>query len=120
MPGRVQVTQAMAERLGGSFELEPRGLIDVKGKGPTPTCFLVGRRDSRRRLTPKASRVRIGRIARYAGAHGVRRFTAVGDFLDVAGAFLVEREAEHNLILGVASTLRRRPRPTAGRPTSRP
>jgi len=45
VPGRVQVTHAMAERLRGVFELEPRGLIEVKGKGPTPTYFLLPRRD---------------------------------------------------------------------------
>jgi len=43
VPGRVQVTESLAERLGGSFEFEARGLIDVKGKGPTRTYFLVGR-----------------------------------------------------------------------------
>ncbi len=43
VPGRVQITQAMAERLRGAFEVEERGLIDVKGKGPTPTYFLLGR-----------------------------------------------------------------------------
>ena len=42
VPGRIQVTQAVRERLDGRFVLEPRGLIDVKGKGPTPTWFLVG------------------------------------------------------------------------------
>jgi class 3 adenylate cyclase len=41
VPGRVQVTGAVMERLQGTFELEPRGLIDVKGKGPTPTWFLA-------------------------------------------------------------------------------
>ena len=46
IPGQVQVTHAVMERLGGSFEFESRGLIDVKGKGPTPAYFLVGRRDS--------------------------------------------------------------------------
>jgi len=40
--GRVQVTHAVRQRLGGAFEFEGRGLIDVKGKGPTPTYFLVG------------------------------------------------------------------------------
>jgi adenylate cyclase len=40
--GRVQVTHAVRERLGGAFAFEERGLIDVKGKGPTPTYFLVG------------------------------------------------------------------------------
>jgi class 3 adenylate cyclase len=42
-PGRIQVTHAVKERLEGRFELEPRGLIDVKGKGPTPAWYLVGR-----------------------------------------------------------------------------
>ena len=42
-PGRVQVTHAVMERLSPAFEFEARGLIDVKGKGPTPTYFLVGR-----------------------------------------------------------------------------
>ena len=46
VPGRVQVTHAVMERLDGSFRFEPRGLIDVKGKGPTPTWFLVGRAES--------------------------------------------------------------------------
>jgi class 3 adenylate cyclase len=39
--GRVQVTHAVMERLAGTFEFEARGLIDVKGKGPTPAYFLV-------------------------------------------------------------------------------
>jgi class 3 adenylate cyclase len=43
VPGRVQVTDAVRERLRGEFRLESRGLIDVKGKGPTPTWFLVAR-----------------------------------------------------------------------------
>ena len=43
VPGRVHVTQAMANRLAESFELEARGLIEVKGKGPTPTYFVVRR-----------------------------------------------------------------------------
>ena len=43
VPGRVQVSHAVKERLSGTFRLEERGLIDVKGKGPTPTYFLVGR-----------------------------------------------------------------------------
>jgi class 3 adenylate cyclase len=41
--GRIQVTHAVRERLGDAFRFETRGLIDVKGKGPTPAYFLVGR-----------------------------------------------------------------------------
>jgi class 3 adenylate cyclase len=42
-PGRIQVTQAVRDRLDGQFELESRGLIDVKGKGLMPAWYLVGR-----------------------------------------------------------------------------
>jgi guanylate cyclase len=44
VPGRVQVTARTASRLEGSFELEPRGEIDVKGKGPMETFLLVAGR----------------------------------------------------------------------------
>jgi uncharacterized protein len=36
----------------------------------------------------------------------LQRFVDVGEFLDVAGHFLVAREAEHQLILGICGTLR--------------
>jgi guanylate cyclase len=41
-PGAVQLTARAAARLEGSFELESRGTIDVKGKGPMETFTLVG------------------------------------------------------------------------------
>jgi len=44
VPGRIQVTAATAERLSAAYEFEPRGRIDVKGKGMVETCFLVARR----------------------------------------------------------------------------
>jgi class 3 adenylate cyclase len=50
LPGRIQVTHAFMDRLGGSFAFEPRGLVDVKGKGPMPTWFLVGRAGTRRHV----------------------------------------------------------------------
>jgi class 3 adenylate cyclase len=42
VPGRIQVTAAVEERLHDAFRLEPRGVIDVRGKGPMATFFLVG------------------------------------------------------------------------------
>jgi class 3 adenylate cyclase len=45
VPGRIQVTGAVEERLRDRFELEARGIVEVKGKGPMPTWFLSGRRD---------------------------------------------------------------------------
>ena len=39
---RIQVTEAVEARLRHRFDLQPRGLIDIKGKGPMATYFLVG------------------------------------------------------------------------------
>jgi class 3 adenylate cyclase len=44
MPGRLQVTSETRDRMAGDFEFERRGIIDVKGKGPTETWFLLRRR----------------------------------------------------------------------------
>lgn len=46
LPDQIQVTEAVYERLKDEFVFERRGLIDVKGKGPTMTYLLVGRIDS--------------------------------------------------------------------------
>ena len=42
VPGRVQVTARAAARLDSSFELEARGTIEVKGKGPMETSLIIG------------------------------------------------------------------------------
>jgi adenylate cyclase len=42
--GRIQVPQAVYERLKRDFLLEERGDVDVKGKGVMHTWYLVGRR----------------------------------------------------------------------------
>ena len=44
VPGRIQVTAGTAERLRSDYLFDPRGLIEVKGKGRVDTCFLVARR----------------------------------------------------------------------------
>ena len=44
LPGRSQVTQATYERLREEYDFEPRGEIEVKGKGRVPAYLLVGRR----------------------------------------------------------------------------
>jgi class 3 adenylate cyclase len=41
LPDRIHVTEATCERLRDRFELEPRGLVDIKGKGPMQTYLLV-------------------------------------------------------------------------------
>jgi adenylate cyclase len=42
-PGRIHVSDAMRDHLSERFRLEPRGFIEVKGKGKLPTWFLLGR-----------------------------------------------------------------------------
>jgi adenylate cyclase len=43
VPGRIQVTEETYRRLCAVYTFEPRGEIDVKGKGPMRTYFLVAR-----------------------------------------------------------------------------
>jgi len=43
--GRIQVPQRVYESLKDDYVLEERGLVDVKGKGPMNTWYLVGRRN---------------------------------------------------------------------------
>jgi class 3 adenylate cyclase/HAMP domain-containing protein len=45
VPGRVHLTEATAELLGDDYELEPRGTIEIKGKGPMSTYLLLRRRE---------------------------------------------------------------------------
>jgi adenylate cyclase len=39
--GKIQVTQEVYERLKDEFIFEPRGLVNVKGKGQMLTWFLI-------------------------------------------------------------------------------
>jgi len=43
LPDRIQVTAPVFRRLAGRYRFEPRGEIEVKGKGPMETWFLLGR-----------------------------------------------------------------------------
>jgi class 3 adenylate cyclase len=45
--GGIQVTRAVMEALRDRYELEERGSVDVKGKGPTTTYLLCARRSRR-------------------------------------------------------------------------
>lgn len=42
--GRIHCTDEVHTRLVNSFEFEPRGVLDIKGKGEMSTHFLVGAR----------------------------------------------------------------------------
>jgi guanylate cyclase len=41
-PGRIQITRATYELLADEFEFEPRGTIEVKGKGEVEAWYLIG------------------------------------------------------------------------------
>jgi class 3 adenylate cyclase len=43
-PGRILVSEAMAELLADRYDFGPSLVLDLKGKGPTPVRFLLGRR----------------------------------------------------------------------------
>jgi class 3 adenylate cyclase len=43
LPGRIQVTEAVYDRLRSAYRFEERGEVDVKGKGRLRTYLLIGR-----------------------------------------------------------------------------
>jgi class 3 adenylate cyclase len=43
-PGRILVSQALADLLADRYDFGPPHVVDIKGKGPTPVRFLVARR----------------------------------------------------------------------------
>ena len=42
-PGRIQVTSETAERLAQTFRFEPRGMVELKGKGSVECHYLIGK-----------------------------------------------------------------------------
>lgn len=42
-PGRIQITAEAKAALGDAYVCEPRGVVDIKGKGPIETWWLTGR-----------------------------------------------------------------------------
>ena len=45
-------------RLGARYELRRRGRIEIKGKGPTDTYLLIGRKGKERGTDPRDAQVR--------------------------------------------------------------
>ena len=60
-PGRIQITRATYELLADEFECEPRGTINVKGKGDVEAWYLV--RALRRSPAGRARDRRVGGLA---------------------------------------------------------
>ncbi|HEX6207148.1 MAG TPA: adenylate/guanylate cyclase domain-containing protein [Actinomycetota bacterium] len=46
-PGCILISEELAERLGDRYRLGPPKVMDLKGKGPTPVRFLMGRVDAK-------------------------------------------------------------------------
>jgi len=46
MPGKIQISERTAKLLGGKYELEERGEIEIKGRGNLFTYFLKNRKSS--------------------------------------------------------------------------
>ena len=42
--GRIHLSESTYQRIKGHYKVEPRGRIDVKGRGPMNTYFLLGRK----------------------------------------------------------------------------
>ena len=42
-PGRILVSAALSERAAGRYRFGPVELLELKGKGPQPVCFVTGR-----------------------------------------------------------------------------
>ncbi len=55
-PGRIQITRATYELLAYEFECEPRGTIEVKGKGEVEAWYLIGPRAERAATTADGAR----------------------------------------------------------------
>jgi len=46
LPNRIQISAATHQHLQEDFRLEPHGTVDIKGKGPMETYFLLARAGS--------------------------------------------------------------------------
>ena len=55
MPGAIQVSERIYDRLHLRYDLRSRGTIEVKGKGPMNTYLLVGRHESEAVVQPGAA-----------------------------------------------------------------
>ncbi len=46
LPGRIQISESTHDLLGDDYDCEPRGELDVRGRGRLETWFLLGRKEA--------------------------------------------------------------------------
>ena len=66
-PGRIQITRATYELLADEFECEPRGTIEVKGKGEVEAWYLIGPKAERATATGDGAREQSPRVTPRGG-----------------------------------------------------
>lgn len=54
LPGQIQVSKSVYQKLGKDFDFETRGEIELKGRGRMPTWFLLSRQADESRTAPTA------------------------------------------------------------------
>jgi class 3 adenylate cyclase len=42
LPGRIHISEVTQRSLGGRFHVEPRGLVELAGRGSATAFFLLG------------------------------------------------------------------------------
>jgi len=82
VPGRIQVTEETYRRLQARYRFEPRGEIDVKGKGTMRTYFLLGRQAGAELQRSPAD----GHATDSYSSRGVRNVT-LGEYRNLMHAF---------------------------------
>lgn len=60
--GRIQVPEELYQRLKDEFVLQERGRIDVKGKGPMRTWYLIGRKATEQSTDLRSEEPRTARV----------------------------------------------------------
>jgi len=82
VPGRIQATEETYRRLQARYRFEPRGEIDVKGKGTMRTYFLLGRQAGAELQSSPAD----GQATDRYSSPGVRNVT-LGEYRNLMHAF---------------------------------
>jgi class 3 adenylate cyclase len=85
LPGMIQITQEVADMISSEFTVEPRGFVNVKGKGEVHTFFLKDDRGEKSDLRPFYRRMSTSTLGALSSATLVQTLEHLKDtqtFLD--------------------------------------